>query len=131
MTKIEWRSYPRYRGLDYLTTIEWICDVCVASTPRVLFHMIRQNEFVAELRDRYLSGALTDDQIEAFVRRTAQDIRTGYNFDHTYAWVAILWIVRDSTRPFAKQFIDELAERNTTELYFVNKAAQEIKLRHR
>lgn len=131
MTRIEWQPYPRYAGLDHLTTIEWCCAFVVASTPRVLLHMIRNDEFVTELRRRYLDGVLTDAQLEAFVKQTARDIETGYNFKHNYAWAALLWIVHDSRTSFAEQFIDELAARDTTELFFVNRIAQEIKLRHR
>lgn len=128
--QIEWRPYPRYASsLETLTTIDWCASLPVASSGNFLYRFVGRDPVVQMLRERYVAGTLTDDQLEEFVDRTAEAIKTGYHFEYSDAWVAVCWIVHDSDSRFAREFIDVLSESNSAELITVRHAAREARRR--
>lgn len=124
VTKIEWRPHPRYRAnLETLTTLEWAVEIGIYSTARVALMIIERNPVVKELRAKYQAGLLTDEQLEAFVDKTAEAFKTNYHFEYTDAWLAVLWIVRDSPGKFPDELVSFLADKRYAELSIVCRAA--------
>lgn len=102
--------------LEILDSIDFDVSVGVWGVPKPLYHVLKTKPEVLQLREAYLKGEITDIQIRQFVNNLLKDFKTGFQFEHNMAVMAIAVALENIDTPFAKEYIKDLAALEISEM---------------
>jgi len=109
-SNIEERGVIDVRELfESLTSIEFEVQA-VATTPQALRALLRRTPEVKMLRQAYIQGAVSDEDIRKFVDRLLSVPLGVPRFTFQHALAAIAVALEDLFVPFAFEYVDDLAK---------------------
>lgn len=94
------------------------------STPKALRTFLQQRPELIDLRRAINSGEVTPDDITAFVEELLLTFCRGEHFADEITLAAVAVAIRNDPRPFAEEYLEDLAKLKITELPLAPRVAR-------
>jgi len=116
--------------LRRLTTVEFESDL-VASTPRVLRHLLLKHDALRDLRKAYDSGCLLDEQLRTFVNDLLREGAACDRFPYQVALAAIAVMLEARFSLFAEEYLSDLSRIRSDRFSVAARVARECLAAHK